>query len=179
MNIQLTSRDDPRQAHIVNANILRELVRYGTHHYRTAAALELDLGNNPDAPLELSIAGDLLIEWLDKMAPASCYAEVHSAIETRQSAAEYATPQELIDAYLAEVRRTAGDAYATNTRLWYNPIDGWYHLHAPYKTGPNRYTPSGVGRSYRAPDIKRLVGRMRERRDFAPELDKPARSVIE
>ena len=86
MNIQLTSRDDPRQAHIVNANILRELVRYGTHHYRTAAALELDLGNNPDAPLELSIAGDLLIEWLDKMAPEqpSCYAEVRSAIETRQ-----------------------------------------------------------------------------------------------
>ena len=42
------------------------------------------MGNDPGEHLDLSIAGDLLIEWLDKMAPASCYAEIHAAIETRQ-----------------------------------------------------------------------------------------------
>ena len=83
--IQLTSRDDPRKARTIDAGILRDLVREGTRHAQAGAALERDLGNDPDEYLALAVAGAVLLEWLDKMAPASCYAEIHAAIETRHS----------------------------------------------------------------------------------------------
>jgi len=83
----------------------------------------------------------------------------------------YATPQELIDTYLTEVRRTAGNAYADETRLWYNPTGGWYHLRTPYKTGRNRYTPSGVGHNYRVAELKRMVERLKQRSDFSEEME--------
>ena len=86
--IQLTSRSDPSNARTIDAAILRDLVREGTHHAQAGAALERDLGNDPDEYLALAVAGAVLLEWLDKMAPEpSCYAEVRSAIETRQRGA--------------------------------------------------------------------------------------------
>ena len=81
--VQLTEIGAAGNARTIDAATLRALVKHGELHERAAAALEVDLGNDPGEHLDLSIAGDLLIEWLDKMAPASCYAEVRSAIETR------------------------------------------------------------------------------------------------
>ena len=84
--IQLTSRSDPSNARTIDAGILRDLVKLGTHLARIAAAPpELGLDNDPDSLLALAVAGAVLLEWLDKMAPEpSCYAEVRSVIETRQ-----------------------------------------------------------------------------------------------
>ena len=84
--IQLTSRSDPSNARTIDAGILRDLVKLGTHLARIAAAPpELGLDNDPDSLLALAVAGHVLLEWLDKMAPEpSCYAEIHAAIETRQ-----------------------------------------------------------------------------------------------
>ena len=85
MIIQLTARTDPSNARTIDAGILRDLVREGTHHAQAGAALERDLGNDPDEYLALAVAGAVLLEWLDKMAPEpSCYGTINAAIETRQ-----------------------------------------------------------------------------------------------
>ena len=89
---------------------------------------------------------------------------------------EYTTPQDVIDAYLAECRRTGGDARADEIRLWYNPTGGWYHLRSPYKTGPNSYTPSGVGRNFRVAELKRVIERLRRRPDFDTIGDTPTQA---
>jgi len=78
------------------------------------------------------------------------------------------TPQQLIDTYLAELRRTVGDACADNVRLVYNPRGGWYHLRTPYKTGRDSYTPSGVGKNYRRAKLEKAIEilRTRTRQDY-------------
>ena len=84
--IQLTARDNPRSARTIDAAALRALVEHGELHERAAAALERDLGNDPDAHLALSIAGALLVEWLEQFKDEpSCYGTVHDAIETRHA----------------------------------------------------------------------------------------------
>ena len=84
--VQLTEIGAAGNARTIDALALRDLVKLGTHLARIAAAPpELGLDNDPDSLLALAVAGAVLLEWLDKMAPEpSCYAEVRSAIETRQ-----------------------------------------------------------------------------------------------
>ena len=82
MIIQLTARDTPGDARTIDAAALRALVQHGELHERAAAALEVDLGNDPGAHLELSIAGALLVEWLEQFKDKpSCYGTVHAEIE--------------------------------------------------------------------------------------------------